>query len=291
MPAPPAAEDADAVEVPRTAADLLGYHERNAGRLVVDPAEARRAFGKAVAARLKLSADGRGVLWLQPTADPEDPQNWSDARKSLQLLIIMLASIVLDLIGSIGVAAIFPLAAEYRTTADHINAISSNWALLLHGIGGFVVTHVDYKWAYVVGALYSLGVLLMIVVWGEETLYDRLHPPPPSAKNLRTRAETLLGLTGARRADLCPSWTACVAGPLRVVWRPQARGGVDEADVLDGLRCVACFCSLACTDLNATAPRPVCCAPDSRFGALHDRTQAPRRMCLSTSRIGAPSHS
>ncbi|KAJ7690392.1 major facilitator superfamily domain-containing protein [Mycena rosella] len=314
MPAP---EDADAVEVPQTAADLLSYHERNAGRLVVDPAEAQRAFGKAVAARLKLSADGRHVLWPQPTSDPEDPQNWSDARKNLQLLIITLASIVPDFVGSIGVASIFPLAAEYHTTADHINAISSNWAILLLGIGGFVavtttrrlgrlpvlfhsqllalaflvlctfaptlntfaaarciaaffstapqitglytvtdmypfhlqarklnlwtmgfivspflspfflgfmVAHVDYKWAYVVGALYSLGVLLMIVVWGEETLYDRLRPPPPSAKNLRTRAETLLGLTGARRAHLRPSWAACVAGPLRVVWRPQALG-------------------------------------------------------------------
>ncbi|KAJ7657016.1 hypothetical protein B0H17DRAFT_1213649 [Mycena rosella] len=38
----------------------------------------------------------------------------------------------------------------------------------------------------------------------------------------------------------------------------------DEADALDGLRCVACFCSFASTDLNATVPLAVCCPPDSR---------------------------
>lgn len=32
-------------------------------------------FGDEVAARLKLSPDGKFVLWPQPSDDPEDPQN------------------------------------------------------------------------------------------------------------------------------------------------------------------------------------------------------------------------
>ena len=37
--------------------------------------EARIEFGDEVASRLKLSPDGKTVLWPQPTDDPEDPQN------------------------------------------------------------------------------------------------------------------------------------------------------------------------------------------------------------------------
>lgn len=37
--------------------------------------EAKIELGEAVAAKLKLSADGTKVLWPQPTDDPEDPQN------------------------------------------------------------------------------------------------------------------------------------------------------------------------------------------------------------------------
>jgi hypothetical protein len=73
--------------------DLVHYHEQCAGRLVLDPkcvffcfslifpadhASTREAgieFGDEVASRLKLSPDGRFVLWPQPSDDPEDPQN------------------------------------------------------------------------------------------------------------------------------------------------------------------------------------------------------------------------
>ncbi|KAJ7690390.1 hypothetical protein B0H17DRAFT_1201735 [Mycena rosella] len=202
MPAP---ENADAVEVPQTAADLLGYHERNAGRLVVDPAEAQRAFGKAVAARLKLSADGRYVLWPQPTSDPEDPQNWSDARKNLQLLIITLASIVPDFVGSIGITGLYTVTDMYPF---HLQARKLNlWTMgfivspfLSPFFLGFMVAHVDYKWAYVVGALYSLGVLLMIVVRRGD-----LRPPslPPLRQTPSVPAQKRS--SASRRAPRAPA--------------------------------------------------------------------------------------
>ena len=37
--------------------------------------EAHAEFGEEVASRLKLSPDGKTILWPQPTDDPEDPQN------------------------------------------------------------------------------------------------------------------------------------------------------------------------------------------------------------------------
>ncbi|KAH9950835.1 MFS general substrate transporter [Amylocystis lapponica] len=115
--------------------DLHSYHERNAGRLVVDPEEARLEFGDEVAKRLKLSADGSKVLWPQPNDDPEDPQTWSDARKNFQLFIITLAAIVPDFDSGIGIASIFALAKQYDTSPGHINNLTSNWSLFLLGVG------------------------------------------------------------------------------------------------------------------------------------------------------------
>jgi hypothetical protein len=58
--------------------DLSLLHEARAGRLVVDPVEARREFGDKLAARLKLNHDGTKVLWPQPADSPHDPQNVRD---------------------------------------------------------------------------------------------------------------------------------------------------------------------------------------------------------------------
>ncbi|KAI0777512.1 MFS general substrate transporter [Trametes elegans] len=116
--------------------DLVAYHEHNAGRLVIDPEEAKIEFGEHVAKKLKLSKDGTKVLWPQPTNDPEDPQNWSDFRKNLQLFIVTLAAIVPDFDSGIGIADIFALATQYDTTTGHINNLTSNWSIFLLGWGG-----------------------------------------------------------------------------------------------------------------------------------------------------------
>jgi hypothetical protein len=81
---------------------LLSLHEEHAGRLVIDPGKAKIEFGEVVASRLKLTRDGTKVLWPQPTDDPNDPQNWSDRRKSIQLLVVTLASVVPDFDSGIG---------------------------------------------------------------------------------------------------------------------------------------------------------------------------------------------
>ncbi|KAI0725731.1 MFS general substrate transporter [Fomitopsis betulina] len=115
--------------------DLTQYHEHHAGRLVVDPEEARIEFGERVASQLKLSADGKTVLWPQPRDDPKDPQNWSDARKNFQLFIITLAAVVPDFDSGIGIASIFALAKQYDTSTGVINNLTSNWSIFLLGWG------------------------------------------------------------------------------------------------------------------------------------------------------------
>ncbi|KAF8480331.1 major facilitator superfamily domain-containing protein [Russula ochroleuca] len=118
--------------------DLTTYHEQRAGRLVLDPNEARIEFGDTVASRLKLSPDGKIVLWPQPADDPEDPQNWSERRKSIQLTIITLAAIVPDFDSGIGIASIFALANQYHSTTGEINNLTSNWSIFLLGWGALV---------------------------------------------------------------------------------------------------------------------------------------------------------
>ncbi|KAJ8584493.1 hypothetical protein M405DRAFT_936593, partial [Rhizopogon salebrosus TDB-379] len=74
--------------------DLVAYYEEAAGRLVVDPKQARIEFGEVIASRLKLSDDGSKVLWPQPANDPNDPQNWTDFRKNMHLIIMTMSAIV-----------------------------------------------------------------------------------------------------------------------------------------------------------------------------------------------------
>ncbi|KAJ6595498.1 MFS general substrate transporter [Mycena vulgaris] len=151
-----------------TQADILSYHERNAGRLILDPREAQLEFGKDVAALLKLSEDGTSILWPQPTSHPEDPQTWSDRRKGLQLLIVTLASTIPDFVGSIGVASIFALAARYDTTATHVNELSANWAIFLLGWGGFAAVILTRRWGRLPILFWSqllALIFLVLAIW------------------------------------------------------------------------------------------------------------------------------
>ncbi|KAJ6563869.1 MFS general substrate transporter [Mycena capillaripes] len=139
--------------------DLLTLHEHRAGRLVIDPQEAKSEFSEAVAARVKLFADGTKVLWPQPTDSPLDPQNWSPRPKALQLFIITLASIVPDFDSGIGITAIFALAEQYKTTPDKINNLTSNWSIFLIGWGGVSAVILIRRYG-------RLPILFWSQVWG-----------------------------------------------------------------------------------------------------------------------------
>ncbi|CAK5272185.1 unnamed protein product [Mycena citricolor] len=299
--------------------DLYSFHEQAAGRLVIDPGEAAIEFGEAFASRLKLSRDGTKVLWPQPTDSPHDPQNWSDGKKSMLLIIMTLAAIVPDFDSGIGIAAIFKLAAQYNTTTDVINNLTSNWSIFLLGWGGiaavvfirrlgrlpvlfwsqllalafligatfapdlntftamrcltaffgsapqvtglyvvtdlypfhlqarmvnfwtmgfivspfispflfgFLVARTSWRWAYGIGSIYGLIVVVLIALFMEETMYDRtVKPiPPRPTSGLRYRIETLVGITGYKMQQYRISWGEAIISPLNVIWRPHIFG-------------------------------------------------------------------
>uniref|UniRef100_A0A8H7XQ35 MFS general substrate transporter n=1 Tax=Psilocybe cubensis TaxID=181762 RepID=A0A8H7XQ35_PSICU len=236
--------------------DIYSFHEKRAGRLIIDPAEAKIELGEAVAAKLKLSADGTKVLWPQPTDSDLDPQNWSDRRKTLLLIIITLAAIVPDFDSGIGIAAIFALAVQYNTTTGVINNLTSKTAPQVTGLYivtdlypfhlqarklniwtmgflvspflspfafGFLVARTTWRWAYGIGSIYSAIVVVLIALFMEETMYDRtLKPIPlPTSTGLRLRIENLVGITGMRMQKYRISWFESVVSPLRLVWRPH----------------------------------------------------------------------
>ncbi|KAI4525056.1 MFS general substrate transporter [Schizophyllum commune Loenen D] len=296
--------------------DIYDLHVKRAGRLVVDPEEARVEFGDVFASRLKTTDDGKTILWPQPYDTPEDPQNWSARRKALQLFIVTLAAIVPDFDSGIGIASLFALAREYDTTTGVINNLTSNWSIFLLGPGGifavmvmrrygrlpvlfwsqllalgfligctfapnlatfagmrcltaffgtapqvtglyvvtdlypfhlqarmlniwtmgfiispflspfafgFLVARASWRWAYGIGAMYSAVVVVLILLFMEETLYDRgLKPVPPRpTTGLRYRVETLLGITGVKMAKYRDSWLDVFYAPFNLVWRPH----------------------------------------------------------------------
>lgn len=131
-------EEVGKLEEAKADIDLLLYHELRAGRLIIDPEEAKVELGETLAAKLKLSEDGTKVLWPQPTDSPLDPQNWSSRRKNTQLFIVTLAAVVPDFDSGIGIASIFALATQYGTTPGVINNVTSNWSIFLLGWGGCI---------------------------------------------------------------------------------------------------------------------------------------------------------
>ncbi|KAJ9116768.1 hypothetical protein QFC24_006659 [Naganishia onofrii] len=58
-----------------------GIFDHSDGRLVVDPEEAKIEYGEEIASKLKLTKDGKYVLWPQPSDRAEDPQNVSLSHK------------------------------------------------------------------------------------------------------------------------------------------------------------------------------------------------------------------
>jgi len=88
---------------------------------------------------------------------------------------------------------------------------------------GFLVARTTWRWAYGIGTLYGLFVVLIIAFFAEETIYDRtVRPiPEPATTGLRYRIETLLGITGWKMSKYRISWTKSILSPFNVVWRPH----------------------------------------------------------------------
>ncbi|GAA6020608.1 hypothetical protein JCM8202_006321 [Rhodotorula sphaerocarpa] len=123
-----------------------------AGRLVVDPEEARVEYGEEIAAMLKRNKRGDKILWPQPSDDPNDPQNWSTRKKNIQLLCLTMASFVPDFV-------------KFDTTTTEINNLTSNWSIFLLGWGGICSVPLMKRycrlpvlwWSQVLGLAFVIG--------------------------------------------------------------------------------------------------------------------------------------
>ncbi|KAJ6608990.1 MFS general substrate transporter [Mycena sp. CBHHK59/15] len=70
---------------------------------------------------------------------------------------------------------------------------------------GFLVARTTWRWAYGAGAIYGGLVCVLVLFFGEETMYDRgLKPVSP-----------------AKHRD---SWYNTIMSPIRLAWRPQLLG-------------------------------------------------------------------
>jgi hypothetical protein len=68
--------------------------------------------------------------------------------------------------------------------------------------------------------------LMFIQNLTQNRMYDRGREPPAVAAEfgLRYRLETLIGVTGYRKAHLRSSWGQIILAPINIVWRPQLLG-------------------------------------------------------------------
>ncbi|KAK4703847.1 hypothetical protein P7C70_g2363, partial [Phenoliferia sp. Uapishka_3] len=88
---------------------------------------------------------------------------------------------------------------------------------------GYLVASKNWRDAYWVGVAYVSVVVLLIVFFMEETMYDRDVKPFPErpTTGLRYRIETLLGITGVKMAKFRCSWWEALTSMFDLVWRPH----------------------------------------------------------------------
>ncbi|KAF2741843.1 MFS general substrate transporter [Sporormia fimetaria CBS 119925] len=84
---------------------------------------------------LKLANDGHTVLVPQPSADPNDPLNWSWRRKHLMLAVVSTTAFLPDFGSAAGIPLIVLQGKEWGLTPPKVNE-SGNLNVLMLGIGG-----------------------------------------------------------------------------------------------------------------------------------------------------------
>jgi len=86
-----------------------------------------------------------------------------------------------------------------------------------------VSANVSWRWVYAIGCFYQGFVTIGILLFGEETMYDRqLNPvPKPNTRGIRRRVETLTGITGIKLRRFRMSFIDAVMQPALVFIRPN----------------------------------------------------------------------
>jgi len=90
---------------------------------------------------------------------------------------------------------------------------------------GFLVARANWRWAYGIGCLYGLVVVLAIIFLLEETAYERHLKPVPkptkSGSRIYRRFAELVGITGVKMSKYRCSWREAIFLPFNILWRPQ----------------------------------------------------------------------
>ncbi|EXJ67941.1 uncharacterized protein A1O5_08555 [Cladophialophora psammophila CBS 110553] len=135
------------------------------GAVLLDISQGKSELG---AANLKLSKDGHTVLIPQPSADPNDPLNWSELKKHLILVTIAVAAFQSDFQTAVGVPGLIAQGIEWNLSPTHVN-YAGNLNVLMNGIGGVFWMPFIYFWGRApvlfwvtfTGAFLTLGVCLV----------------------------------------------------------------------------------------------------------------------------------
>ncbi|QRV93905.1 major facilitator superfamily transporter [Ceratobasidium sp. AG-Ba] len=88
---------------------------------------------------------------------------------------------------------------------------------------GFLVERQTWRWAYGIGCIYCGVVLLLIVFFLQESMYDRKYDPAPTPNKsgLRYRMETLVGITGARMYKYRVPFHVALWRPIETLLDPR----------------------------------------------------------------------
>lgn len=86
---------------------------------------------------LKTAADGKTILIPQPSEDPEDPLNWSSAKKNMVMIALLSGSLLTDWGMTWGVTLFQAQAMEWNMSIT-ASAASASGGIFLQGPGGIV---------------------------------------------------------------------------------------------------------------------------------------------------------
>ncbi|THU91413.1 MFS general substrate transporter [Dendrothele bispora CBS 962.96] len=90
---------------------------------------------------------------------------------------------------------------------------------------GFLVARQNWRWAFGIGCIYGLIVILLIAFCMEESIYDRKASTHPNySQGFLARLKALVGITGWQLAGSGPSWKEVFLAPVNLLWRPHLVG-------------------------------------------------------------------
>ncbi|KAL6244298.1 hypothetical protein RBB50_008540 [Rhinocladiella similis] len=115
-------------------------------------------------ANLKRARDGHTILLPQPSSDPQDPLNWSWAKKHLILIIISMTAFLPDYGSATGAVTLLPQAQVWNMTPDHVNHSQVGNVFML-GAGGVIVVALSAYFGRLPILFYFLVLATATAVW------------------------------------------------------------------------------------------------------------------------------